>query len=151
MLNVGGNWTALPERGPININEHVNFYAKVGDCDSHQADIQSLLTKKPLSHSSISSHMSHLLSLAPLTNPSTDIEWFVLSPYLGGQHSAITKQSNSAFGHRDLMIVWEVYAKKLSKDSDLDLVSFVQRMSRDLSPVQAVCTYRTAFNSSGHN
>lgn len=30
MLNVGGNWTALPERGPLNINEHVNFYAKVG-------------------------------------------------------------------------------------------------------------------------
>jgi hypothetical protein len=29
MHNVGGNWTALPERGPMNINEHVNFYAKV--------------------------------------------------------------------------------------------------------------------------
>ena len=29
MHNVGGNWTALPERGPLNINEHVDFYAKV--------------------------------------------------------------------------------------------------------------------------
>jgi hypothetical protein len=84
--------------------------------------------------------MEYLLSLAPRTNPSTSIEWFVLSPYLGGQHSAITKQSNAAFGHRDLMIVWEVYAKKLAK-SNLDLVSLVQRMSRDLTPVQALCTY----------
>lgn len=29
MTQTGGNWTALPERGLININEHVNFYAKV--------------------------------------------------------------------------------------------------------------------------
>jgi len=29
MLQTGGNWTALPERGPLNNNEHVNFYAKV--------------------------------------------------------------------------------------------------------------------------
>ena len=85
--------------------------------------------------------MEYLLSLAPRTNPSTAIEWFVLSPYLGGQHSAILKQSNAAFGHRDLMIVWEVYAKKLAKNN-LDLVSLVQRMSQDLTPVQAVCTYR---------
>lgn len=85
--------------------------------------------------------MEYLLSLAPRTNTSTSIEWFVLSPYLGGQHSAILKQPNAAFGHRDLMIVWEVYAKKLAK-SDLDLVSLVQRMSQDLTPVQAVCKYR---------
>jgi hypothetical protein len=84
--------------------------------------------------------MRYLLSLAPRTNPSTSTEWFVLSPYLGGQHSAITKQSSTAFGHRDLMIVWEVYAKKLDK-SNLDLISLIQRMSRDLSPVEAVCTY----------
>lgn len=84
--------------------------------------------------------MRYLLSLAPLTNPSNGIEWFVLSPYLGGQHSAITKQSNTAFGHRDLMIVWEVYAKKLNERADnLDLVSLVKRMSQDLYPVQAVC------------
>jgi hypothetical protein len=50
------------------------------------------------------------------------------------------KQSDTAFGHRDLMIVWEVYAKKLDK-SNLDLISLVQRMSQDLSPVQAVCMY----------
>jgi hypothetical protein len=31
MLNVGGNWTALPERGPVNTNEHVNFYAKASE------------------------------------------------------------------------------------------------------------------------
>jgi hypothetical protein len=29
MTQTGGNWTALPERGPLNLNEHVNFYAKV--------------------------------------------------------------------------------------------------------------------------
>jgi hypothetical protein len=85
--------------------------------------------------------MSYLLSLAPMTNPSTNIEWFVLSPYLGGQYSAITKQSNTAFGHRDLMIVWEVYAKKLNERADkTDLVRLVKRMSQELSPVQAVCT-----------
>ena len=102
------------------------------------SDKQSLLTKKPLARPSIKEHMEYLLSLAPRTNPSTSIEWFVLSPYLGGQHSAIMKQSDTAFGHRDLMIVWEVYAKKLDK-SNLDLVSLVQRMSQDLTPVQAVC------------
>jgi hypothetical protein len=105
------------------------------------SDKQSLLTKKPLARPSIKEHMEYLLSLAPRTNPSTSIEWFVLSPYLGGQHSAIMKQSDTAFGHRDLMIVWEVYAKKLEK-SNLDLVSLVQRMSQDLTPVQAVCKYR---------
>ena len=29
MHQVGGNWTRLEDRGPLNINEHVNFYAKV--------------------------------------------------------------------------------------------------------------------------
>lgn len=29
MHQVGGNWTRLVDRGPLNINEHVNFYAKV--------------------------------------------------------------------------------------------------------------------------
>jgi len=87
--------------------------------------------------------MTYLLSLAPSTNPSTDIEWFVLSPYLGGQHSAVTKQSSAAFAHRDLMVVWEVYAKKLARDDKTDLVTLVQRMSRDLTPVQAVCTYHS--------
>jgi hypothetical protein len=85
--------------------------------------------------------MTYLLSLAPIQNPSTNIEWFVLSPFLGGRHSQITKLSNTAFGHRDLMVVWEVYAKTLNNSpaKNLDLVSLVKRMSHDLSPVQAVC------------
>jgi hypothetical protein len=29
MHQVGGNWTRLEDRGPLNINEHVHFYAKV--------------------------------------------------------------------------------------------------------------------------
>lgn len=33
MHQVGGNWTRLEDRGPLNINEHVNFYAKA--CRSH--------------------------------------------------------------------------------------------------------------------
>lgn len=91
--------------------------------------------------------MTYLLSLATRTNPSTDIEWFVLSPYLGGHHSAITKQSNTAFGHRDLMIVWEVYAKTLSKN-EIDLVDLVSHMSQDLTPIQAVCEYHLSHHVS---
>lgn len=102
--------------------------------------VQSLLTKKPLSRPSISTHMTYLLSLSSRINPATDIEWFVLSPYLGGRHSAVTKYSNTAFAHRDLMIVWEVYAKRLNRGAiGTDLVDLVKRMSSDLSPVQAVC------------
>lgn len=29
MRNVGGDWDGLKDRGPLNIHEHVNFYAKV--------------------------------------------------------------------------------------------------------------------------
>ena len=28
MRSVGGDWESLPNRGPPNIHEHVNFYAK---------------------------------------------------------------------------------------------------------------------------
>lgn len=28
MRNVGGDWHGLKDRGPLNIHEHVNFYAK---------------------------------------------------------------------------------------------------------------------------
>lgn len=31
MHNTGGDWTKIADRGPLNVNEHVNFYAKVGD------------------------------------------------------------------------------------------------------------------------
>lgn len=92
--------------------------------------------------------MTYLLSLSPRVNPTTDIEWFVLSPFLGGHHSAVTKYSNTAFGHRDLMVVWELYAKKLNNGArHTDLVEFVQRMSSDLSPVQAVCESHYRFPS----
>lgn len=89
--------------------------------------------------------MTYLLSLAPRINPSNHIEWFVLSPFLGGTHSAITRHGNTAFGHRDLEIVWELYAKKLDGHgpNGVDLVSFVKRMSSDLEPVQAVCKLQT--------
>jgi hypothetical protein len=30
MHNTGGDWTKIADRGPLNVNEHVNFYAKVG-------------------------------------------------------------------------------------------------------------------------
>jgi len=31
MYNTGGNWTLLPKRDSLNVNEHVNIYAKVRD------------------------------------------------------------------------------------------------------------------------
>jgi hypothetical protein len=34
MHNTGGDWTKIADRGPLNVNEHVNFYAKVGDSRS---------------------------------------------------------------------------------------------------------------------
>jgi hypothetical protein len=84
--------------------------------------------------------MTYLLSLAPRVNPATGLEWFVLSPYLGGSHSTITKNSNTAFGHRGMMIVWELRANKLKEGAqDINLVEFVRRMSSDLWPIQAVC------------
>jgi len=92
--------------------------------------------------------MTYFLSLAPRTNPSTNTDWFVLSPFLGGEHSAIAKQSNSAFAHRDLKVVWEIYAKKLGKNDDLDLVELVGRMSQDLTPVEAICTSPVPLNLS---
>jgi hypothetical protein len=89
-------------------------------------------------------HLSHLLNLSPVVNPGKDIEWFVLSPYLGGQHSAVTKPSpnTTAFAHRDLRVVWELYAKSLDEqaESPVDLVPFVKRMARDLGDPEAVCT-----------
>jgi hypothetical protein len=89
---------------------------------------------------SITAHLTHLLSLSPLQNPSTDVDWFVLAPYLGGKESLITKQTDTAFGHRDLKIVWEFYAKKPKGAAQgIDLVSFVKRIAEDLGPVQAIC------------
>lgn len=43
MHSVGGNWTRLVDRGPLNINEHVNFYAKV-----RQGRNKHWLTAEPL-------------------------------------------------------------------------------------------------------
>jgi hypothetical protein len=107
---------------------------------------QSLLTKRPLTSARIRPHLERLLSLSPSTNPSTGIDWFVLSPFLGGPHSAITKhpQSSTAFGHRDLRVVWELYAKRpegadADKAKDVDLVGFVGRMAEHLLPADAVC------------
>jgi len=119
-------------------NTSISMLRQVGFC-RNVANLQSLLTKKALPRESIHDHMKYLLSLAPRTNPSTNIDWFVLSPFLGGEHSAIAKQSNSAFAHRDLKVVWEIYAKKLDENDDLDLVELVGRMSQDLTPVEAIC------------
>lgn len=106
------------------------------------ADIQSLLTKEDLPRDAITAHLTHLLSLSPLQNPSTGIDWFVLSPYLGGKESFITTQTNTAFGLRDLKIVWEFYAKKpKSAAQGSDLVSFVKRIAQDLGHVQAICEH----------
>jgi len=38
MHQVGGNWTRLEDRGPLNINEHVNFYAKVSKATYFHVD-----------------------------------------------------------------------------------------------------------------
>ncbi|WVQ83803.1 hypothetical protein IAT38_005947 [Cryptococcus sp. DSM 104549] len=131
--NVGGNWTRLKDRGATNINEHVNFYAK------------SLLTKTPLPSFRMTRHLAHLLNLSQQSNPSTGVEWFVLSPFLGGPRSALTHipRESTAFAHRDVRVVWEVYAKYLEeveghqKGKD-DLVKVVEGMAADLLPVEAV-------------
>lgn len=126
------------------------------------------------------SHLAHLLALAPVQNPSTGIEWFVISPFLGGPQSAVVKMNDnsasssssgsgrsksghrkklaqapislpaskgSAFAHRDLKIVWEIYAKHLDESivgsaSEVDLVKLVTAMAEDLGPPEAVCTKR---------
>lgn len=155
MHSVGGNWTRLEDRGPLNINEHVNFYAKVSSVDrlgdmacepcnarSNTSNIQSLLTKQPLASDRIQTHLALLLSLSPQHNPATDVDWFVLSPFLGGPQSAVTKRSthHTAFAHRDLRVVWELYAKvPEGTKGSVDLVDFVQGMTHDLLPVDGVC------------
>ena len=106
------------------------------------ADDQSLLTKHPLASDRIHPYLSHLFSLSPHDNPSTGIDWFVLSPFLGGSHSSITKRSlaETAFAHRDLRVVWELYAKvPEGVASSVNLVDFVQGMTNDLLPVDGVC------------
>ena len=119
---------------------------------------QSVLTKTHVPSSSINTQMTHLLSLAGTTNPSSGTDWFVLSPFLGGPNSAVTRfgqeaDQSSAFAHRDLRVVWELYAKALGEDgldmavdADLpedasDLVEVVDAMSAPLQPVQTVCTW----------
>ena len=123
-------------------------------------------------------HLAHLLALAPVQNPSTGIEWFVLSPFLGGSQSAVVKNfersssgngngnesgkhrrahrakhaqtamispmKDSAFAHRDLKIVWEVYAKHINESmigvsEGVDLVKLVKGMAEDLGSPEAVC------------
>jgi hypothetical protein len=107
-----------------------------------RADSQSLLTKQPLASDRILPHLAHLLSLSPPHNPDTGVDWFVLSPFLGGSQSAITRRSvaDTAFAHRDLRVVWELYAKlPESAERSVDLVEFVQGMTDDLLPVDGVC------------
>ena len=110
-----------------------------------------------VSSSDITTQMSHLLSLAGTTNPTSGTDWFVLSPFLGGPNSAVTRfgqnaDQSSAFAHRDLRVVWELYAKALGDDGKdvavdadvpeggIDLLEVVNGMSAPLQPVQAVCT-----------
>ncbi|ORY23127.1 hypothetical protein BCR39DRAFT_363937 [Naematelia encephala] len=126
--NLGGNWTRLKDRGPMNINEHVHFYAK------------SMITKRTLPMSSLSAHLARLLALSAVHNPSSNTEWFILAPFLGGANSAIKAQNDSAFAHRDLQMVWEIYAKRIDEEeeSTVNLIDLVQNMVFDLPPIQAV-------------
>lgn len=106
--------------------------------------LQSLITKHDIPDSSMHQHLSHLFSLAPRHNPSTGIEWFVLSPYLGGPNSAVTQKTGTAFAHRDLRVVWEMYAKWLdgaasAASSEVDLVDLVGGMMTGMPPAEAVC------------
>jgi hypothetical protein len=149
MHNTGGDWANLPNRGPLNVHEHVNFYAKV--CFSIMSDVmtdhaQSLITKRDIPRSAVEAHMTTLLSIAPQHNPQSNLEWFVLSPYLGGPQSAVTRNQQGAFAHRDVKIVWELYAKRQderraggSPEIEMDLVEFVKGMTTDLGEPEAVC------------
>lgn len=89
--------------------------------------------------------------MSETVNPSTHTDWFILSPFLGGQ-SAVVK-GGGAFAHRDLRVVWELYAKALGTEGDLkpdeavmpdtsDLQELVNGMSAAL-PLEAVCEYST--------
>lgn len=72
------------------------------------------------------------------------MEWFVLSPYLGGSQSAVTRRDeSSSFAHRDLRIVWELYAKDLleERSKPLELVGLVKGMAHDLGSPEAVCEF----------
>ena len=103
---------------------------------------QSLVTKRQIPLETISKQLTYLLSLSSQYNPSSFVEWFVLSPYLGGEHSAVTHHHDGAFAHRDLKIVWEIYAKTLGDQESLgqlDLVALVTNMTKDLYPIEAVC------------
>lgn len=107
---------------------------------------QNLVIKQDLLPTTIETHLKHLLSSSAKYNPTTQIEWSVHSPYLGGQKSAIRGYSNTAFAHRDLRIVWEVEAKNLATTPGdgverRDPVDFVTQMVNDLGPVQATCKY----------
>lgn len=91
-------------------------------------------------------HISHLLSLSFTHNPNTGIDWFVLSPILGGKRSAVVtfaEREQAAFAHRDLKIVWELYAKRLVETNEVDLVGLVKGMSEPLGPPEAVCEFTT--------
>ena len=50
-------------------------------------------------------------------------------------------KESTAFAHRDLRVVWELYAKTLQGDEtrSVNLVSFVSDMAEHLQPVEAVC------------
>ena len=73
------------------------------------------------------------------------VDWFVLLPFLSGPASAIIKnpQGTAAFAHRDLRVVWELYAKTPRDDrqSPVDLVDFVQNMTKQLLSAEAVWAY----------
>jgi hypothetical protein len=90
-------------------------------------------------------HLSHLFSLSESHNPSNQVEWFVLSPFLGGPKSAVTSKTSAdstAFFHRDLKIVWELYAKRLEETDGghkVDLVQLVKGMMVGLGKAEAVC------------
>jgi hypothetical protein len=91
-------------------------------------------------------HMTRLLSLSAHHNPSTNVDWFVLSPYLGGESSAVRRHFSGAFGHRDVKMVWELYAKRSDNshgqsgsNGETDLVEFVNLMAEDLGDVKSVC------------
>jgi hypothetical protein len=96
-------------------------------------------------------HLSALFSLSARHNPSNQIEWFVLSPFLRGKESAVTSVKESkrtAFAHRDLKTIWEMHAVQLdggSRDSDVDLVELVKGMMFGLGTVDAVCKCAGAF------
>ena len=83
----------------------------------------------------------HLTRLFELSKQRHDnLEWFVLSPYLGGVNSAVVNSKTSAaFAHRDLQIVWELYAKGKVGAPEVDVVEWVKGMMTGLEQVEAVC------------